>query len=40
MSGTPVLSGTVSVTVIKVPVNLSHFSRHDLAYFEARYSIF
>ncbi len=25
---------------LKVPVNLSHFSRHDLAYFKARYSIF
>ncbi len=25
--------------VFKVPDNLSHFSRHDLAYFEARSSI-
>ncbi len=25
---------------LKVPDNLSHFSRHDLAYFEARPSIF
>ena len=24
---------------LKVPVNLSHVSRHDLAYFKARYSI-
>ena len=28
------------VTHLKVPDNLSHFSRHDLAYFEARSSIF
>ncbi len=26
--------------LLKVPDNLSHFSRHDLAYFEARSSIF
>ncbi len=25
---------------LKVPVNLRHFSRHDLAYLKARYSIF
>ena len=28
------------MTYLKVPDNLSHFSRHDLAYFEARSSIF
>ncbi len=27
-------------SIIKVPDNLSHFSRHDLAYFETRSSIF
>ncbi len=31
----PVLSATF-LMLIKVPDNLSHFSRHDLAYFEAR----